>query len=89
MKQLVYAHALGAQLSVRKDLEAARVDPPLECGTLAELFCWQRQQSAKEVVVALRPPELELVARAAGPLRVITPFGNLIIDYGEDSDARD
>lgn len=89
MTPTLYADTLGAHID-RRHLETKRVDPPPHCDTLAELFLWQRQIPAshgRDAVVAPAAHELELIMRQAGPLRVITPYGNLIIYYGEPEDG--
>lgn len=84
MARAVYVAQPSVLTVDRRELEAKRVQPPAECGSLAELFCWQRQLPADrlENVVALKGEALELLMRAAGPVKLITPFGNLILDYG-------
>jgi hypothetical protein len=88
--RLAYVQNESPSAIDRAALEAARVDPP-KFDTLEEFFAWQRElyrpkknapMPSRTVVVALDDHEIAVLVRALGPFRLITPFGNVVLDAG-------
>lgn len=90
----IVAGQVGAADPVK--LEAARVDPP-RFETFEEFLAWQRElyrptsarMPGREVVVSLEDREIAVLVRALGPLKLITPFGNVVLADPPVPDAGD
>lgn len=89
----IVANVVDRSLVNPAQAETLRVAPPEDAETLEDLFVWLRETfrpgaiEGRVVVTELRGKALEAAIYALPPLRLVTPFGTVVLM--EEPDARD
>lgn len=88
MTTLAYVGQLRREHIDAAEIEVARTEPPI-FDTVEEFFAWQREfhrarlladePHAATAVVALADREIAILIRAFGPIKLITPFGVVVL----------